>query len=144
MWRDIADTYLRQIRTANTCCVWLAASCTGEACIDVGSWKARLTRAHATASGRLRIRQTRRARCLPRARLESVCKAGAGFLATRVLPGAIWHTILRTSVKPRYILLSISQDPELVLLSLYFCYPSGIDPWSFVISTLKNPSSFQL
>ena len=27
----------------------------------------------------------------------------SGFLATRVLPGAIGHSILRTSVKPRYI-----------------------------------------
>jgi len=41
-----------------------------------------------------------------------------GFLATRVLPGAIGHFILRTSVKPRRIPLSNSQDPELVLLSL--------------------------
>jgi len=40
-----------------------------------------------------------------------------GFLATHVLPGAIGHSILRTSVKPRYIPLSNSQDPELVLLS---------------------------
>jgi len=62
----------------------------------------------------------------------------SGFLATRVLPGAIGHSILRTSVKPRYIPLSNSQDPELVLLSSHFCYPSGIDPRSFVISTLKN------
>jgi len=28
---------------------------------------------------------------------------GAGFLATRVLPGVIGHSILRTSVKPRCI-----------------------------------------
>jgi len=61
-----------------------------------------------------------------------------GFLATRVLPGAIGHSILRTSVNPRRIPLSTSQDPELVLLSLDLYYPSGIDPWSFVISTLKN------
>ena len=45
----------------------------------------------------------------------------AGFLATRVLPGAIGHSILRTSVKPWYIPLSNSQDPELVLLSSHFC-----------------------
>jgi len=40
-----------------------------------------------------------------------------GFLATRVLPGAIGHSILRTSVKPRYTPLSNSRDRELVLLS---------------------------
>jgi len=62
----------------------------------------------------------------------------AGFLATRVLPGAIGHPILRTSVKPRYIPLSNSQDPELVWLNSHLCYPSGIDPRSFVISTLKH------
>ena len=39
----------------------------------------------------------------------------AGFLATRVLPGAIGHSILRTSVKTWCIPLSNSQDPELVL-----------------------------
>jgi len=39
-----------------------------------------------------------------------------GFLATRVLPGAVGHSImgLRTSVKPQYIPLSHGQDTELV------------------------------
>jgi len=51
----------------------------------------------------------------------SYCRQGSprakrrpGFLATRVLPGAIGHSILRTSVKP----LSHSRDPELVLYLL--------------------------
>jgi len=56
----------------------------------------------------------------------------AGFLATRVLPGAIGHSTLRTLVKPRYIPLSNNPDPELVLFSSHLCYPSGIDPWSSV------------
>ena len=47
----------------------------------------------------------------------------AGFLATRVLPRVIGRSILRTSVKPRCIPLSDSQDPELVLLSLNIFYP---------------------
>jgi len=67
--------------------------------------------------------------------------SASGFLATRVLPGAIGHSILRTLVNPRYIPLSNSQDPELVLLSSHFCYPSGIDPWSFVISTFEKLNS---
>ena len=62
----------------------------------------------------------------------------SGFLATRVLPGAIGHSILRTSVKPRCIPLSNSQDPELVLLGSHLNCPSGIDPGYFDISTLKN------
>jgi len=49
--------------------------------------------------------------------LMNIYQFTAGFLATRVLPGAIGHSILRTSVKPRCIPLSNSQDPELALLS---------------------------
>ena len=64
-----------------------------------------------------------------------------GFLATRVMPGVIGHSILRTSIKPRYIPLSNSQDPELVLLSSHFGYPSGIDPWSLVISNFEKSNS---
>ena len=39
---------------------------------------------------------------------------GPGFLATRVLPGAIGHSIQGTSVRPQYIPLSHGQDTELV------------------------------
>jgi len=46
-----------------------------------------------------------------------------GFLATCVLPGAIGLSMLRTSVKPRYIPPSDSPDPELVLLSSTFFLP---------------------
>jgi len=70
--------------------------------------------------------------------ISSMHVPDTGFLATRVLPGAIGHSILRTSVKPRCIPLSNSQDPELVLLSSHLDYPSGIDPGYFDISTLKN------
>jgi len=42
------------------------------------------------------------------------CGVAPGFLATRVLPGAIKHSILRTSVKPWCIPLSNRQDPETV------------------------------
>ena len=59
----------------------------------------------------------------------------AGFLATRVLSGAIGHSILRTSVKPRRIPLSNSQDPELVLLSSN-AYKRA--------EPILDPSSFQL
>ena len=66
--------------------------------------------------------------CLNRFELSGFCVQSArwvsGFLATRVLPGAIGHSILRISVKPRCIPLSNSQDPELVLLSSHFWYPS--------------------
>jgi len=80
--------------------------------------------------------------CLNRFELSGFCVQSArwvsGFLATRVLPRAIGHSILRISVKPRCIPLSNSQDPELVLLSSHLDYPSGIDPGYFDISTLKN------
>jgi len=71
---------------------------------------------------------------------------GAGFLATRVLPGAIGHSILRTSVKPwpRFILLSNSQDRELVLSSSHFCYPTWIlGPSSFQLWKIKFPRFWQ-
>jgi len=56
-----------------------------------------------------------------------------GFLATRVLPGAIEHSILRTSVKPWYISLSHSQDPE-VFLSFFLGFRrhnliTGLSGW---------------
>jgi len=70
--------------------------------------------------------------------------AWTGFLVTHVLPGVIGHSILRTSVKPRRIPLSNSQDPELVLLSSHFYHLTPERNRSLVLRHFKFEKSNSL